>query len=88
MAKCPFRSPQFSEMYSCYLGCVLYEQGSCLIAEALKTYIKVNSPITAYNEDSEGRIKTNLFDKYPPRRSVEEHSDEYYDSWAGPVGYD
>ena len=91
MAKCPFRPSQFSEMYSCYLAYALHDdEDGCLIAKALKTYIKVNSPITAYSEESEGRIRdrdtANL--DYLMRLVEETHNDEYYDSWAGPVGYD
>ena len=39
--------------YHCYSSCAFYDSG-CLLAKALKTYIKVNSPIMAYNDESIG----------------------------------
>lgn len=46
MNKCPLTAHYGSRPY-CNEECALYSNG-CLIAEALKTYINNNKPITAY----------------------------------------
>ena len=50
---CPLNVDEYGERLHCYSSCAFYDSG-CLIAKALKTYIKVNSPITAYNDESIG----------------------------------
>lgn len=51
---CPLSADKYGVRPQCYSSCVFYDSG-CLIAKALKTYIKINSPIMTYNDKSLGR---------------------------------
>lgn len=51
---CPLSANKYGERPDCYSSCAFYNSG-CLIAKALKTYVKMNSPIMAYNDESLGR---------------------------------
>lgn len=51
---CPFGFNKYANRPDCSSKCSLYNNG-CLIAKALKTYIKVNSLIMAYNDEPVGR---------------------------------
>ena len=60
---CPFCSDHSSRRYCLDSSCPMYykEKDDCLIAAALKTYIKLNTPILSYKNNDLDAMNFGIF---------------------------
>lgn len=53
---CPLNANKYSTRPQCYSSCALYSNG-CLIRQALKAYVTLNTPI-AYDFENDLKLKS------------------------------